>query len=138
MHTPATNRVRYKIYKKQHEVKTLCCFLCFPILPIIPRRDSNSVAISQQQVPLTGTDAAERVQRVLALFAEPQGRRRMSRGFKGWVTHYSICDKHIELNLPSIALRLSLGLNRLRLSIVHSKYALCARFAQSFSVSQSD
>ena len=41
-----------------------------------------------------------------------------SRGFRGWVTHYSICDKHIELNLPSIALRLSLGLNQLRLNII--------------------
>ena len=47
-------------------------------------------------------------------YAEPQGRRRMSRGFRGWVTHDSICDKHIELNLPRIASRSILGFGRWR------------------------
>jgi hypothetical protein len=41
----------------------------------------------QTKIPLTGTDAAEREQRELIHYAEPQGRRRMSGGFRGWVTH---------------------------------------------------
>ena len=34
----------------------------------------------QTKIPLTGTDAAEREQRELIHYAEPQGRRRMSGG----------------------------------------------------------
>ena len=55
-----------------------------------------TATIYKQQVPLTGTDAAERVQRVLALFAEPQGRRRMSRGFRGWVTYILFKSRDIS------------------------------------------
>ena len=53
-------------------------------------------------------------QSVLAYFAEPQGRRRMSWGFRGWVTYISICGKHIELNLPRIAAQSILGFGRWR------------------------
>ena len=41
----------------------------------------------QTKIPLTGTDAAEREQRELIHYAEPQGRRRMSGGFRGGVTY---------------------------------------------------
>ena len=92
-----------------------------------------------------------------------------SRGFRGWVTHYALCSKHKELNLPRIAFyeatlsplyrkgvwgigninvggkivsvaRLNLRhepaallcrFDWLHLGIVHTKYALCSRFAQS-------
>ena len=50
---------------------------------------ADSVTIS----PLTGTDAAEREQSVLAHYAEPRGGRR-SHGVWGWVTHDSADGIH--------------------------------------------
>ena len=95
----------------------------FHTLPMCPIRMSshlcNLLADSNKKFPSQGlTLRSESRDNLFSLPSRKEEDQR-SRGFRGWVTHYSLCSKHKELNLPSIALRLSLGLNRLRLSIVY-------------------